>query len=363
MNLRKVLYMNDITSNSRTVVTFILPVLNRSQVIIRAVASCLACQSDRIEPRVLIVDGGSSDGTRGLIEATYSADSRVILLSQPDDQLGFMNACYFGVRHVESPLATFMYSDDILSPNFVKLAEALLDEPDATIALGYGRQAAENELIDFPAITTIERVESERVLYAYYGRAEYLDGKALPVSPVCCLVRSPILKAWVEYVQEFTSNNLLRHYSMIRLAGGPDLMIYLSALLYGGGKAVRANHVVGQLTITAVSITSHGNRETQLTVGYWQARLWGFMAAIGAGRFKLAGEFAGYLLAVFFFIIAKKIIRREFSWMREIIGELRVMLKIAAKHGLLMAMLRGCVASLWSRLFIVFGIERKNSSC
>ena len=355
--------MTDIISNSHIVVTFILPVLNRRQVIVRAVDSCLACQSERIEPRVLIVEGGSSDGTRELIETTYSADSRVVLLSQPAERPGFINACYFGVEQLESPFATFMYSDDILSPNFVKLAEALVDDPDATIALGYGRQAAEDEDIDFPPLTTIERVESERVLYAFYGRVECLDGKSLPVSPVCCLVRSPVLMAWVKYVQDFTSNNLLRHHAMIRLAGGPDLMIYLSALLYGSGKAIRANHVVGQLTIMAVSITSHGNRETQLTVGYWQARLWGFIAAIQNGQRKLAGQFAGYLLAIFLFIMAQKIIRRESAWSRELIGELLGMVKIAGKQGLLMSMLQGCAASLWSRLFFVLGIEVKQLSC
>jgi glycosyltransferase involved in cell wall biosynthesis len=351
--------MMDLVSNSRVVVTFILPVLNRRQVIVRAVDSCLACQSERIEPRVLIVDGESSDGTRELIETTYSADSRVVLLSQPAGRPGFMNACYFGVEHLDSPFATFMYSDDILSPHFVKLAEALVDDPDATIALGYGRRAAEDEVIDFPPVTTIERVESERVLCAFYGRVERLDGKSLPVSPACCVVRSPVLMAWVRYVQDFTSDNSLRHHSMIRLAGGPDLMIYLSALLYGSGKAIRANHVVGQFTASAISITNSGNREIQLTVGYWQARLWGFMAAVQTGQRKLAGQCAGYLLVVFFFIMAKKIIRRESAWTRELIGELLGMIKIAGKQGLLMSMLWGCAASLWSRLFIVLSIERK----
>lgn len=355
--------MRDLIANGPNVVTFILPVLNRRQVIVRAVESCLCCQSERIEPRVLIVDGGSGDGTRELIETTYSADSRVILLPQPADRPGFMNACYFGVEQLDSPFATFMYSDDVLSPHFVKLAEALLDDPDVTIALGYGHQAAEDEVIDFPPVTEIEQVDSERVLYAYYGRAERLDGKSLPVSPVCCVVRSPVLKAWVRYVQDFTSAVSLRHYSMVRLAGGPDLMIYLSALLFGSGKAIRANHVVGQLTITAGSITAHGNRETQLTVGYWQARLWGFMAAVQSGQRILAGQFAGYLLVVFFFIVGQKIINRDLAWTRELVGELQEMLSIAAKRGLLMSAIQGCVASLWSRLINGLGVRRKSLSC
>jgi glycosyltransferase involved in cell wall biosynthesis len=350
--------VNDFFLN-RVVVTFILPVLNRKPVILRAIASCLECQSESIEPCVLIVDGGSHDGTRELIEETYSEDHRVVFLTQPADQPGFMNACFFGVRHLKSPLATFMYSDDILSPNFVKLAEALLTDPDSRIAFGYGGQAAEDEVIDFSAITPPERVEIERVLYAYYGRVEKLDGKTLPVSPVCCLVRSPILEEWVEYVQEFTANNLLRHYSMIRLAGGPDLMIYLTALSSSSEKAIRTRSVIAQLTGSESSLSSAGNRETQLTVGYWQARVWGFLTMIKKEHPRLAGEFAGYLLAIFFYIMGKKITRMEFSWMCKIFEELWGVLKIVTKHRQLVSMLRGCLGSLASRSLLVFDVKTK----
>jgi glycosyltransferase involved in cell wall biosynthesis len=353
--------VNDLTL-TRVIATFILPVYNRKMVILRAIASCLECQSELIEPCVLIVDGGSCDGTRELIEETYSEDHRVIFLTQPADQPGFMNACFFGVKHLRSPLATFMYSDDILSPHFVKLAEALLTDPDATIAFGYGSQAAEDEVINFQVITPPERVETERVLFAYYGRAERLDGKPLPVSPVCCLVRSPILQAWVEYVQEFTANNSLRHYSMIRLAGGPDLMIYLTALSNGSEKAIRTLSVIAQLTGSESSLSSAGNRETQLTVGYWQARMWGFLAVIKTSQYKLAGEFAGYLLAVFLFIMGRKITHMEFSWMCKIFRELWGMLKITTKHRQLIAMLRGCLGSLVSRSLLVFDLKKKTKT-
>jgi hypothetical protein len=312
---------------------------------------------------VLVIEGGSSDGTRELIEATYNSDHRVILLSQQSDRSGFMNACYLGVEQLESPLATFMYSDDILSPHFVKLAEALLDEPVAAMAFGYGRQAVEDEKIYFPAITTIEKVESERVLYAFYGRMERLDAKSLPVSPVCCVVRSPTLKNWVGYVKEFTLNNPLRQHTMIRLAGGPDIMVYLSALLDCSGQVIRADHVVCQLTASAISITNSGNKDTLLTIGYWQARLWGFMAAVKTGKLNLAGQFSGYLLAVFFFIMTQRVMHRESVWTREFMVELIGMLKITCQQGLLLSMLRGFLGSLYSRLSFVLGVGKKQLSC
>lgn len=345
--------MTPIASNRQEVVTFILPVLNRCKVIIRAIESCLACQSERIEPRVLVIDGGSSDGTRELIELTFASDPRVVLLSQPADRAGFMNACFFAVEHLDSPLATFMYSDDLLSPYFVKLVEALAAAKDVSIAFGYGRQAAENEIIDFLPITAVEGVESERVLDAFYGRIERLDGKSMPVSPVCCVVRSPVLRAWVKHVQSFSANWPLRHHAMIQLAGGPDLMIYLASLLYGGGRALRTNEVVGQVTVTAVSITAIGNRETQLTIGYWLARTWGFWVARQTGRLELAGRFAGYLIAVWILILGKKLKRREWSWLPEFYGEFLEILKILLRQGSLARALGACIACLWSRLRMV----------
>ncbi|MEK6744519.1 MAG: glycosyltransferase family A protein [Nitrospirota bacterium] len=340
-------------SRVREVVTFILPVLNRQQVIVRAIESCLACSSERIEPRVLVVDGGSRDDTVTRVMTTFATDHRVMLLPQPSDRPGFMNACIFAVEHLDSPLATFMYSDDLVSPSFVKLAEALAADPDVSIAFGYGQQAKEDELIVFPPVTVVERVHAERVLEAFYGRVEHLDGRSLPVSPVCCVVRSPVLKAWADHVQSFTSRRPLREHAVIRLAGGPDLMIYLSALLKGGQYALRANAVVGQLTVTAASITMSGNREAQLTVGYWLARVWGFFEADRTGRRELAAGFAGYLLAVWLFILGKKFVRLEFSWISELLGEARGIIVTLAKQKTLSMALSGLLASVWSRIRMI----------
>src|SRR5207244_5625199 len=120
------------------------------------------------------------------------------------------------------------------SPYFIRLAEALAEAPDVSIALGYGYQVPDQELMRFGPVNSVERVDAERVLEAYYGRVARLDGKALPVSPVCCVVRTSVLKAWIPEVQQFVAGRPVRQHAMVRLAGGRDLVVFLMALLCGG---------------------------------------------------------------------------------------------------------------------------------
>ncbi len=343
----------------RAVVTFILPVLNRRDIVIRAIESCLACESQKIVSHVLLIEGGSTDDTVERVNQLYGNNSRVSLIRQPADHPGFQNAAWFAVKHVNSLLVTYMYSDDLISPHFIRLAEALAETPDIAIALGYGCQASEKELIDFNPIDLVECTNAERMLDAYYGRVSRLDGKSMPVSPVCCIVKTSILKAWLHESQRFANERPLRQHAMIKLAGGPDLMIFLYALLRGGQQALRANQTVGQLTVTAGSITETGNREVQLTVGYWLGRVWGFQEALRAGKKDMAARFGGYLIAVWLYIMLKKLQLREGSWIPELFDEIKDILRALQAHGILLKALIACGGSLFARVRLVLLGERR----
>jgi glycosyltransferase involved in cell wall biosynthesis len=344
----------------KTVITFIVPVLNRKQVIVRAITSCLRCTSERIEPRVLVIDGGSTDGTLEIISDIFAHDTRVVKLAQPSDRPGFMNACYFAVEHLDDcGMATFMYSDDILSPQFIRMADALMDAPDVSIVMGYGLQAPEKSVIEFPPILNVDRVEADRVLDAFYGKVERLDDRSLPVSPVCCIVRPCVLKAWVSHVSGFTHVAPLRSYAMIRLAGGPDLMIYLSALALGGRYALRANAVVAQLTDSKDSLSRSGNRANQLSIGYWLARVWCMEELFLQGRHGIASRCSGYLLIVWAFLFIKKIVSRDWSWIWSFICEMLGILSITTRRGRMITVAVSGVLSLWSRMRMLTGIKGK----
>lgn len=319
----------------RETLTFILPVLNRHECIVRAIESCLRCESNLVESQVIVIDGGSTDGTIELMQERYSNDSRVRIIRQPSDQPGFMAACYLGVEHVEGGLATFMYSDDVLSPWFVMLADALVLSKETDLALGYGQQSEDCHLIGFEQPRGLDMVEADRVLAAYYGRPDLLDAKPLPVSPVCCIVRAWVLRSWVRQLRSFIESTPLRRYAMIKLAGGQDLMIYLTALLHGQKNVMHCSEVVAQLTASETSITKAGNRETQLLVGYWLARAWGFYRAIEVGNKELAARCAGYIFVVWLFIFAKKIMRFDFAWFSAVIREMGLIISVVYGQGLM----------------------------
>lgn len=301
--------------------TFILPVLNRSTCIVRAVESCLACATDRVAVRVLVIDGGSSDSTQAEVTAHFSGDARVELLDQPAQRKGFMGACFFGVERLDTELATFMYSDDVLSPEIGSLAEALSDQPDAALALGYGQQAGENDRVAFRRGLDIRNVPAAAVMDAFYGRVDRLDGRSLPVSPVCCVVRADTMRSWAGHVGDFVGDSALRHHAMIRLAGGQDLMVYLNAILESGGRVLVADGVVAQLTASKVSITNAGNLAGQLLMGYWLARVWGMYQSLEKMPARAVTGLAGYVLAVWLYIVFGCLGRFDFHWLGPVMCE------------------------------------------
>lgn len=337
-------------TGARTGMTFILPVLNRRSLVVRAIRNCLACDSDLIAVHVLVVDGGSTDGTMELVAETFGGDRRVVTVRQPPERPGFQHAAWFAVQLVHTPLVTYMYSDDLVSPYFARLLEALAGAPDIPIVFGYGRQIPEDQLIQFEPIVSVDRIGVERILDAYYGDVGRLDGNSMPVSPVCCTVRTKYLKEWVAEAQGFVAGRPLRQHAMVKLAGGPDLMIYLFALLRGGGEALRADRVVGQLTVTSGSITETGNREAQLTVGYWLGRVWGFEEVLRMGRRDLAARCGGYLLAVWVYIMLTKLRMRDGSWTAELFDELKCLVGRLRAEGILLKSLTACAASIAARL-------------
>jgi len=142
---------------------------------------------------------------------------------------------------------------------------------------------------------------------------------------------------------------------MMKLAGGPDLMIYLSGLLQGGKVALRTDRVVAQFTASNLSITASGNRGMQLTIGYWLARVWAFQQAVSAGRRKLAGRLAGYLLAVWVFIMIKKLSKLDFAWMSELFTEWKDILLVILRERLLLRSLMAAAFSSFNRVRMVMG--------
>ena len=321
----------------KEVLTFILPTRNRKQYVRRAVDSCLQCESDTVSPFVIVIDGESDDGTFTDLQNAYRDDTRVLLL-QNSKSAGFMNTCYEGVDLVKSKWVTFMYDDDVLSPYFIKMVSELIRSDDRFV-MGYGAAFPAGEIYPFKPIDTFKRYRPEQLLLAYYGRNSELDFKGLPHSPICCVTTLDLLHEWVPYVKDFCSRNSIRSYFMLKRNIGPDLMIYLLSLLKHEGNISLCVSVVAQFSAhpTSMSVT-YGNSD--LAVGYWLAKIWGFEYLCRAGRRHEAAVCASALVFVGSKTLAARLIRFQTKWAGMILREIAGILFTSIRDQIVLRTLR-----------------------
>jgi glycosyltransferase involved in cell wall biosynthesis len=105
-------------------ISIVLPTFNRLDVIGRAVASIL--RQSHQEWELIVVDDGSTDGTRDRIE---SLDPRIRYIEQANQ--GVYVARNTGLRAARGRFVTFMDSDDEWLPHFLALTTAFLNaHPD-----------------------------------------------------------------------------------------------------------------------------------------------------------------------------------------------------------------------------------------
>lgn len=108
-------------------VTVIIPNYNG----IKFIKGCLEAalgQEDAPEYRVLVVDNGSEDGSRELVEERFP---QVTLVSLPSNT-GFCHAVNVGIQASDSPYVILLNNDTRVFPGFVKgLYGAVCSRPDA----------------------------------------------------------------------------------------------------------------------------------------------------------------------------------------------------------------------------------------
>lgn len=102
-------------------ISCIIPVLNRRQLVIKAVSSVLN-QSGGFSVEIVVVDDGSSDGTPESIRSTFPD----VVLVETEGGLGPGRARNTGVRESSGNTLMFLDSDDTWLPNHVRSLVSLL---------------------------------------------------------------------------------------------------------------------------------------------------------------------------------------------------------------------------------------------
>jgi hypothetical protein len=299
-------------------VTFILATKNRGELVKRAIDSCLACENYLTKVHVIVIDGSSNDETLRFLKDIYSLDQRVELIQNITDD--FMNTCFQGVTLAKTQYATFMYDDDVLSPYFKDMIDYMLDKNKLFI-MGYGMIYNVEEIYPFKPINKYIEYNKLDLLLGYFGRTEHLDFTGLPCSPICCMVTTDTLQAWVSHLISFVQGNKIKEYFMMKRNIGPDLMIYLSAILQENKTIAVAPAIVAQFSTHASSMSiTYG--QLDLDIGYWLAKIWAFQQVCKAGYRLEAAACSAYLLTFGVLLIFRKMRRRELSWVKSICFEL-----------------------------------------
>ena len=112
-------------------ISIILPAYNAERTLAESVNSVLAQSYDKIE--LVIIDDGSTDGTKALAEEIASRDSRVKVLSN-EVNIGVLKTRIRGVRAAMGQWIAFIDSDDLWCKHKLKRQMELVKETGCVLA-------------------------------------------------------------------------------------------------------------------------------------------------------------------------------------------------------------------------------------
>lgn len=115
---------------SRALVSVIMPVLNRADLVGVAIESVLAQSHDQFE--LIVVDDGSTDNTRDVVAEYARTDPRVRLLAGPHAGVGASRNT--GLEQARGEFIAFLDSDNSWTRRFLELSLAALDAAPDVVA-------------------------------------------------------------------------------------------------------------------------------------------------------------------------------------------------------------------------------------
>jgi succinoglycan biosynthesis protein ExoA len=135
--------MDDIRNTNFPFVSIIMPVRNEAGYIERAIRSVLGNNYPTEKMEVLVVDGMSDDGTRGIVRRLSEADSRVRMLDNPRQLVP--TAMNIGLKAARGECFTRIDGHAEIPMDFIaKSIRCLYDHPDAWVAGGSIKTVADN---------------------------------------------------------------------------------------------------------------------------------------------------------------------------------------------------------------------------
>jgi len=200
-------------------VSVIIPVYNREQLIVHAIESVLAQSYQNWE--LIISDNKSTDRTLAVIQRYAAGDARIKIIVNASN-VGPVANWEIAVRASRGEFVKFLFSDDWLEANYLEESlKAIQQNNDIAYVFSPAAIVFEDRQVLF-----YKCYQNSCIIH---GR-EFIDGviseKGFPVSPGCALFRRN------EIVNNITSNiSAEEGVDFARFGAGPDLLMYLLPLL------------------------------------------------------------------------------------------------------------------------------------
>jgi len=140
-------------------VSFIVTCYNYSDYVVEAINSCIKQAKTKLSSEIIVVDDGSSDGSKEIIETHFSGLIRFFSI----ENSGVERASNFGVRQANGTYFIRLDADDILGENYLKNIEKEIIELKDIIYTDYweidknGNHLTLVKLPDFEMNEIVER--------------------------------------------------------------------------------------------------------------------------------------------------------------------------------------------------------------
>lgn len=127
-------------------VSIIVPVYNTEAYLPCCLDSLIRQSYEQIE--ILLINDGSTDGSRAICETYRAEDSRIQLYEKENE--GHMKACQYGFEKSSGEYVMFVDSDDWIEPNTIALCVWRIEEEDRDCVLFSYQKEYDNYSIENP---------------------------------------------------------------------------------------------------------------------------------------------------------------------------------------------------------------------
>jgi len=154
--------------NSKPVISVIIPMYNAEKYVEKCIESLIKQTYQNLE--IIIVNDGSTDGSKEVCEKYTQKDSRITLINTENRGAG--SARNTGIDIAKGKYISFIDSDDYVCNDYYERFYNMIQKTDADIAIGRYQRVSEHETMQFINSGKIKERTNMEELLVLYGEDE-----------------------------------------------------------------------------------------------------------------------------------------------------------------------------------------------